>query len=120
MGDSDSGGIGCGRVFWMLYGLTDVIFDCITAAAIHALPHPQGGDETYLGLSILLGLMSIVSFVGVDCILAISTDGSKGYEGSSSLTKGASALVTVARCANDVRRCNHRLRHFTRWRRLDV
>lgn len=72
----------------MLYGLTDVIFDCITAAAIHALPHPQGGDKDYLGLSILLGLMSIVSFVGVDCILAISTDGSKGYEGSSSWTKG--------------------------------
>lgn len=76
-GSNDEGGCGCGRVFWILVGLVDLIFDGITARKIHMLEHPVEGED-YLGLAILLGLMSIISFLGVDIILGIYAPSQNG------------------------------------------
>ena len=68
--ENDGGGCGLGRVFWILVGFVDLVLDGITARKIHLLEHPVE-DEDYLGLAILLGLMYIISFIGVDIILGI-------------------------------------------------
>lgn len=85
-GSNDDGGCGWGRVFWILVGFVDLILDGITARKIHMLEHPVEGED-YLGLAILLGLMSIISFLGVDIILGIYAPSQNG-----ALTSGYSWL----------------------------